>query len=280
MVDGVSVVICVRNSHATLGGSIDSVLAEKPIEVIVVDGNSTDGSREIALNKGAILINDDGRGIAHARHLGVMAARGRHILFVGPDNILPAGFIADLLEAMEKWQFVAAAPQTRVSAPQTFWDRGLDFRLLCMENEPGPRDVIGTPTLYDASIFQYITYNECAGACDDTDIGMQLREHGLSFGIVPVLVYDQNGLTRNCIWKKFKLYGTGDSDFYRLHSPKWTGARKLQSLTHPLRQSISLGKIALRNGSLGLIAWLMFAMVARYVGWIQKSMKRKARTPI
>jgi len=273
--NNVSVVVCVRNSEGTIGRCLDSILSENPGELIVVDGNSLDNSKEVALKKGAIVIQDGGKGIAQARHLGVMKSTKKYILFVGPDNILPYNFIKSLGEEMEKWGFQAAAPQTRVLEPRTYWDRGLDFRLMSIVNTPGPRNVIGTPTLYDGNVFDKVKYNEKAGACDDTDMGMQLLKNGFKLGIVPVIVYDVNGLSWENIWDKFYLYGTGDADFYRLHRQNWSLMRKLKSISHPFRQTIYLSIYALFKLKPLVIPWLVFAMFTRYYSWIKTSNIRK-----
>jgi glycosyltransferase involved in cell wall biosynthesis len=256
-----------------LENCLNSVLPESPGEIIIIDGGSTDGSVELGLKHNLPVYYDGGGGIAGARHMGVVKSKMPYILFVGPDNILPAGFIREMKKAMEDWGFVAAAPQTRVRDPITFWDKGLDFRLLVMENHAGPTDVIGTPTLYKREIFEKIKYNELAGACDDTDICMQMRREKFLFGIVPVMVYDQNGLTRQEILTKFKLYGSGDWAFYRLYKDRWSLGRRLLSLTHPLRQTFRLSLLSIVKFMPELLVWFFFTMFSRYYGWFSASMK-------
>lgn len=269
-----SVVICTKNASATIAECINSVIALEPLEIIVVDGNSTDKTTVIAEKLGAKVTLDGGRGIAYARHLGVANAAGKFILFVGPDNILPTNFIRNMLNEMEFFDYHAAAPQTRVRNPLTYWDKGLDFRLLCMENQPGEREVIGTPTLYRAEVFNRVQYNEKAGACDDTDIGLQLKRNGFRLGVVPVTVCDLNGLSARDIWIKFKLYGSGDADFYSLNSAQWSFFRCIKSLSHPFRQLLVLGVKAVQSKKVSLIFWLLIATLARYFGWVTKAITR------
>ena len=92
-ISDVSVVICTRNNKKTIRQAVQRIINEKPGEIIVVDGNSTDGTREILKKMPVRLLTDPGKGLALARQTALDAAAGRYILFAGDDNILPGGGI-------------------------------------------------------------------------------------------------------------------------------------------------------------------------------------------
>jgi glycosyltransferase involved in cell wall biosynthesis len=102
----VSVMIGVYNGAAYLGEAIDSVLAQshEPIQLIVVDDGSTDGSGKIAKAYGPRLrcIRQERGGMAAARNRAVEAATGEFFAFLDADDRFPADKIARQLATFEK----------------------------------------------------------------------------------------------------------------------------------------------------------------------------------
>lgn len=62
-ISDVSVVICTRNNCKNIRSVVQSVKAEAPGELIVVDGNSTDGTREILDGMSVKVLSDPGGGL-------------------------------------------------------------------------------------------------------------------------------------------------------------------------------------------------------------------------
>ena len=85
-----SVVTVALNSAATIGRTIDSVLAQtyRPIEYLVVDGGSTDGTLDILRNHGDRLryVSEPDNGIYDAMNKGVRMARGQWIHILNADD--------------------------------------------------------------------------------------------------------------------------------------------------------------------------------------------------
>lgn len=86
----VSIIIAVKNGERFLAEAINSVLAQdyRPIEIIVVDGHSVDGTAQIARSFAQVrLITQKGRGVSDAYNTGIDAARGEIITFLSHDDI-------------------------------------------------------------------------------------------------------------------------------------------------------------------------------------------------
>jgi len=89
----ISVIVAVYNGANTLQQCIDSVLGQTfaAVELIVMDGGSTDGTLAI-LEKNACRLNywesNKDRGIAHAWNKALAQAHGDWILFIGSDDRL------------------------------------------------------------------------------------------------------------------------------------------------------------------------------------------------
>jgi GT2 family glycosyltransferase len=77
---------CLHSVYRTLSG-INS-------EIIVVDNNSTDGSREYlpsVFKKVKFIYNNENAGFAKACNQGVKISSGKFILFLNPDTLVPGG---------------------------------------------------------------------------------------------------------------------------------------------------------------------------------------------
>lgn len=99
MSDGplVSVVINVYNGEAYLAEAIDSVFAQthRPLELIVVDDGSDDGTADVARRYDELrYVHQDRGGIGAARNRGVSLAGGEYLAFLDADD----RFAADKLE--------------------------------------------------------------------------------------------------------------------------------------------------------------------------------------
>lgn len=102
--DFVSVTIVTYNSGRYIKRCLESVLAQKgpQFEVIVIDNNSTDGTRDILEryeDRCTILYNDRNAGFAAAQNQAIRLSRGNWVLTLNPDVLLMPYFIQALLEA-------------------------------------------------------------------------------------------------------------------------------------------------------------------------------------
>ena len=86
----VSVILPVYNRMTSVGRAIESVLAQtyRPIEVIVVDDGSTDGSRDVVAHFGPAitLLEQPHAGAYAARNLALRHARGELVAFIDSDD--------------------------------------------------------------------------------------------------------------------------------------------------------------------------------------------------
>ena len=89
----ISVVIPCHNHAHFLADAIESATAtEFPVEVVVVDDGSTDGSADVARRYRVNLIRQENRGLGAARNRGLAECRGTFIVFLDADDrMLPGG---------------------------------------------------------------------------------------------------------------------------------------------------------------------------------------------
>ena len=92
------------NEEASIGRVIDEVrkaLGPRVLEILVVDTDSRDRTREIATAKGARVVPEPRRGYGRAYKTGFHEARGTYIAALDADLTYPADRLPDFLTALE-----------------------------------------------------------------------------------------------------------------------------------------------------------------------------------
>ena len=95
-----SVVVIARNEERNLGRCLDSVAWAE--ERIVVDGESTDGTREVATRRGARVIVQPWLGYRDQKNVAVDAATMDWVLSLDADEWLPEETVEEVRAALEK----------------------------------------------------------------------------------------------------------------------------------------------------------------------------------
>jgi N-acetylglucosaminyl-diphospho-decaprenol L-rhamnosyltransferase len=121
----VSVVVVSYQSEADLAmclGSLERAAGQHPLEVVVVDNASSDGSVEIARGYGVKVIeNASNEGLPKAVNAGVAATAAPWLLFANPDTWLSPGSLARLLATASRDQ------RTGCVGPHLAYPDGSDY---------------------------------------------------------------------------------------------------------------------------------------------------------
>ena len=107
----ISVLIPAFEARETLASTLKSVKEQSlaPLEVIVVDDCSTDGTSDLAREVGATpLINEVNLGPAVSRNIAARKARGEILVFLDADVIIPPGILMDFATTLREMPDVAA----------------------------------------------------------------------------------------------------------------------------------------------------------------------------
>jgi 4,4'-diaponeurosporenoate glycosyltransferase len=122
----VSIIIPARNEEKNLALLLDSLSRQslKPLEIIVANDNSRDGTARVAEDRGARLINlkdlpEGWTGKALACFEGAKAAGGELLIFLDADTCLEADGLKLLLKLYEKHRgFISVQPFHRMERPE------------------------------------------------------------------------------------------------------------------------------------------------------------------
>ena len=104
----VSIIIPVLNEESGIRNTISSIPQSSirdlgyDLEIIVIDGNSTDCTRQIAREMGARVILQNGKGYGSAYKTGLKVASGNLIVSLDGDSTYPAEIIPECLSQLEK----------------------------------------------------------------------------------------------------------------------------------------------------------------------------------
>ncbi len=102
LVSMVSVIVPVRNGSAKIRDLLDSLeLLDYPkdkLEVVIVDGNSTDGTREIVSEYPVKLLIEERPGINAARNTGLKHSKGEIMAFTDADCVVSTDWVKKIVE--------------------------------------------------------------------------------------------------------------------------------------------------------------------------------------
>jgi dolichol-phosphate mannosyltransferase len=107
----ISVILPALDEEMTIGRVIDGLpvkpLNEKgyDIDIMVVDGHSTDNTQKIALAKGARLILQEGRGKGLGMKAAFNAAYGKYLFMMDSDGTYPSYHILEMLPLLESGNY-------------------------------------------------------------------------------------------------------------------------------------------------------------------------------
>lgn len=125
----VSVIITTRNEEINIRNCLDSIKRQRypqeQIEIILVDNNSADGTKNIA-SEYTDKLYDCGPERSAQRNLGVKQAKGKYIFYLDADMILSDDAISRCVEKTENEKLVALYITERIVG-KGFWVKVRDF---------------------------------------------------------------------------------------------------------------------------------------------------------
>ena len=238
----ISVVLPVRNEEKRMAAVLRVLIAQRypkdQYEIIVVDGDSRDRTREVAAEQAQQspvpirCLSNPARLSSAARNLGAQAARGEVIVYVdGHCHIESADWLADTARLMNltgsdclcRPQPLAALEGNRTAevvaaARASSFGHAADSTIF---DTFGERFLNPTSSgaVYHRSVFKRVGYfDERFDACEDLDFNYRVHAAGLlAYSSPRLTVTYQARTTYAALWKQMTRYGRGRFRFLRKH---------------------------------------------------------------
>ena len=265
----VAAVVCTRNSISGIEGCLDSLRASNVAEIVVVDANSTDGTRAVVERLADRILEDPGIGLGNARNIGIASTTAPLILNFGSDNVLPRGQLQRMIDYLEDHGCQGVSAQTRIPGSD-FISRGLDA-WRTGRFPPGPTTVIGTPTLFEGQLLREHPYSPDRRFSDDSELCERwVRDLGARFAISDAYVDEVGKTTWEELRVRCRMYGESDAEVFRAGAGEgWNFLRKLQSLSYPMRADLvtPAARLGMKRGVQALPFLTLFTIL-RYEGWL------------
>lgn len=118
MASSISIIIPAHDEERYIGETLEHInraraylqgKREQPVEVMVVDNASTDGTASIARDHGANVLHETVRNIGHVRNAGVKASNGDVLVFVDADTLIPETLLWLIAQAMDSPECIGGA---------------------------------------------------------------------------------------------------------------------------------------------------------------------------
>jgi glycosyltransferase involved in cell wall biosynthesis len=175
----VSVIIPTKNEERVINECLSFVFAQslQPLEVIIVDGLSTDGTLRIAQQFPVKIITEkEPTSLPNARNLGIEKAKGDVILIMDADVILEENCIENAVKRFEDASIVAIIPceksraHTRLEKIEICWLRGTANPV---------RSGVGIPSFVEffrQTVFEKVRFDPNLGYGEDMDFQKRLKK--------------------------------------------------------------------------------------------------------
>jgi glycosyltransferase involved in cell wall biosynthesis len=157
-----SVVICTYNRATHLKAALESLLEHyrgRGLDIIVVDNNSTDSTREIAAayqQWGVRYLSEPNQGHSHARNRGLNAAEHDIVIYLDDDVTVRADWLEQLTAPFAEAGVAVVGgelePVWEQSRPRWLTDRWLHSYSVCLRWSGSPRRLKGREWLCEANI--------------------------------------------------------------------------------------------------------------------------------
>jgi glycosyltransferase involved in cell wall biosynthesis len=259
----ISVVICSKNEEKRIKDCIESVLIEKPDEVILVDGESVDATVEIARSFGVKVIQSKNSNLVLDRQIGIDACKNELIAMIDSDHRLNPGDLDGLEKDLIEFDLDIVQAALKIE-PIGFLCKGEKQYIDLILNKAGEKKMIGVaPCLYRKKVFDVVRFDDnITSTIDDTDFIYRLSLQGIykiGTGNTSISSLHESGFIS--YFNKFKWYGKGDGEFC-IKNPK----RALSMLFHLLIRYPFIYSIkAALSGQFTAIPYVIFQGLTRLI---------------
>jgi glycosyltransferase involved in cell wall biosynthesis len=242
----VSVIIPTKNSESTIGACLKSIRQQtyKNIEIIVVDNNSTDKTKEISREYTRLVFNKGPERSAQ-RNFGALKSKGDFLLFIDSDMKLSNAVVVNCIQQVENYnvhKVLGGIIIPEESFGEGFWAKCKAFERSFYFGV----DWIEAPRFFSKAIFnKFKGYDERQTGTEDYDLPQRIKTELGQSSILRIknLIYHNEGKLRLGYTLKKKYYYAKTAGVYISKKSNMNYFRKQSSiveryklfLSHPVK---------------------------------------------
>lgn len=230
----VSVVIPARNEEGFIGACLDSILSQEGenLQVIVVDGGSSDGTREIVREYASRdprveLLIGAARTIPGSLNTGLLAARGRWLIRVDAHSTIPPGYVSRLVGHLRTGAWggaggrkdgVATSPTGRAIAAALSSMFGVGNSVYHHGTKPQAVDHVPYGAYPTALLKSLGGWDERLHANEDFELDYRIRREGHQLLFDPsVAIGWRSRQSLGDLFRQYHRYGRGKARVAAMH---------------------------------------------------------------
>lgn len=238
----VSAIVTTRNNHATLEACLASVRNQtyKNIEIVVVDRDSTDDTKDIARRYTGKVYNK-GPERSMQRNFAVEKAAGQYVAILDSDMELTPDVIAACVAAVHQQPGVSGVVIPEESFGQGFWAQ-------CKRLERSFYNDV--PWMQAARFFARSTFLDLGGynliltSGEDWEFSQRVAKQGRLVQIAPLIMHNEGHLKLRNLLRKKIYYGQKYVNYAKVGKTEHTAVHKKQTgiiqryglfLMHPVK---------------------------------------------
>lgn len=251
----VSVVVPVKDSMRTLEACLRSIRAQTwtPLELIVIDNFSTDGTWELA-QRLAHHAEQAGPERSAQRNLGIERASGPWVLWIDADMELPPDIVERAVRAAQR-EGADGVFVPEVTVGDGYWTACRALERSCCTDEV----LVQSPRLVRRDYLRATGgFLESLSGTEDAELRSRMIADGCALAWIPdLIVHDEGRMSLRFIWSKRYYYGRGLKR-YRAEHPgalseqagSAVGAYRRHWRRLAAKPSVAAGVVVMRAGEL------------------------------
>lgn len=202
----VSVIVTTKNEEKNIGRLLSSIKKQTyfPIEIIVVDNNSTDGTQKIAHQFTRKLYNYGPERSAQ-RNFGVIKSTGNFFLFLDADMELSPKVIKDCVDVVSKERLIGAVVIPEQSIAKDFWEKVKAFERSFYVEE-GDNAVEAARFFQREAYAQAGGYDESITGPEDWDLPESIKDLGYKICRIKSKIFHYEKISSPIFLAKKKFY--------------------------------------------------------------------------
>jgi glycosyltransferase involved in cell wall biosynthesis len=213
-----TVVVCSKNSERTLLDCLTSLENYTSCRKILVDGFSTDLTRQIAANFTIEIVDGSGIGLTADRQIGIELSQTEYTIFVDSDHIVSEHFIDELLDSIQSTGSVLVQSRLELDSPKGILNRGENVYYTLVHNNATEKIIPGiAPAIFRTSLFKRGNPLEIddgkTKTIEDTNWAHKATRLGFKVSIDGPIVWQKHEAGLRAYVNKFYWYGLGDAEF-------------------------------------------------------------------